>query len=76
MNKKAAGNKSFLKSETPTHLKNEASYLREYLKIKAAEQTQQINRLRILIETSSLSMSEAKGFYQLVERMEEERIKV
>lgn len=54
----------------------EAQALREYLRVKAREQMLSISALREEIEKSNLTMSEARPFYAVVERMEKERIKI
>ena len=53
----------------------EAGALREYIKIKKAEQAVNFASLRKLLNASSLTISEARPFYELAEKMEKEAIK-
>jgi hypothetical protein len=55
--------------KTPT-TKTEAQMLREYLNIRIARQRVFISSLRVLIEQSPLTFSEAKQIYDLIDREE------
>jgi len=55
--------------KTPT-IKTEAQMLREYLNIRIARQRVFISSLRVLIEQSPLTFSEAKQIFDLIDREE------
>jgi hypothetical protein len=50
--------------------KTEAQMLREYLNIRVARQRVFISSLRVLIEQSPLTFSEAKQIFDLIDREE------
>ena len=67
-------NNNNMPQKTPT-TKTEAQMLREYLNIRIARQRVFISSLRVLIEQSPLTFSEAKQIYDLIDREESDLCK-